>query len=139
MKRQACTAPTVKSDGRIFKNDVIFIVILLLAVSLLGLGLWLFRTEGDTVTLTVDGELMGTYSLAQNRTVEIVTGEQNDRYNVLVIRNGEAYVAEASCPDGICAAHRPISRRGESIVCLPHRVVITVRTSENAPTPDIVA
>lgn len=139
MKHQSCTAPTVKSDGRIFKNDVIFIVILLLAVSLLGLGLWLFRTEGDTVTLTVDGELMGTYSLAQDRTVEIVTGEQNDRYNVLIIRDGEAYVAEASCPDGICAAHRPISRRGESIVCLPHRVVITVRTSENTPTPDIVA
>ena len=139
MKHQACTAPTVKSDGRIFKNDAIFIVILVLAVSLLGLGLLLFRTEGDTVTLTVDGELMGTYSLAQDRTVEIVTGEQNDRYNVLIIRDGEAYVAEASCPDGICAAHRPISRRGESIVCLPHRVVITVRTSENAPTPDIVA
>ena len=45
----------------------------------------------------------------------------------------------ASCPDGICAAHKPISREGESIVCLPHRVVITVRTVEDEGGPDIVA
>ena len=139
MKYSANNTPTVKNDGRIFKNDVIFIATLLLSLSLIGLAFLLFRGEGDLITVTVDGELMGTYSLSQDRTVEILTGEQNDQRNLLIIRDGEAYVSEASCPDGICAAHRPISRRGESIVCLPHRVVITVRTEQSTVTPDIIA
>ena len=53
-------------------------------------------------------------------------------------KNGEAYVSEADCPDGICAAHRPISHVGETIVCLPHRVVIKVETSVVQDAPDMV-
>ena len=138
MKYPTNHTPTVKHDGRIFRNDLIFILSLLLTVSLLGLCFFLMRGEGDTVTITVDGELFGTFSLRDDRTVEIRTGEQDGQCNILIIRNGEAYVSEATCPDGICAAHRPISRRGESIVCLPHRVVITVRTAAHSAVPDII-
>jgi hypothetical protein len=139
MKHSTNNTPTVKHDGRIFKNDLIFVLALLLSVSLLGLGFLLFRPEGDTVTVTVDGKVRETYALSVDRTLEIITGDHNEQRNLLVIRNGEAYVSEASCPDGICAAHRPISRRGESIACLPHRVVITVRTADkNAVVPDII-
>ena len=62
--------------------------------------------------------------------------------NVLVIRDGEAFVESATCPDGICAAHRPVSHDGEQIVCLPHKVVITVQKTDNQVPddgPDIVA
>ena len=139
MNRTNKHTPTVKHDGRIFKNDLIFILALLAALAMLGLGFMLFRAEGDSVEIRVNGQLTEKYSLAVDRTVEIVTGEENDQRNLLVIRNGEAYVEQASCPDGICAAHRPISRRGESIACLPHRVVITVRTADkNAVVPDII-
>ena len=132
-------APIAPRDGRVVRNDVIFIISLLLIVSLLGLGFYVFRGEGDTVTVTVDGKLFGTYSLSHDKTIEIRTGEDESQLNRLIILDGEAYVEYASCPDGICAAHKPISRRGESIVCLPHRVVITVRTAENTAEPDIVA
>ena len=138
MKYRSHYTPTVKHDGRIVRNDLIFILSLLLTVSLIGLGCFLLRGEGDCVTVTVDGELIATYSLDTDRTVEIRTGENDAQRNLLMIKNGEAYMAEASCPDGICAAHRPISRRGESIVCLPHRVVVTVRTADRAPAPDII-
>ena len=46
--------------------------------------------------------------------------------NTLVIKNGEAAVTRADCPDLICVNHRVVKRNGESIICLPHRVVITV-------------
>lgn len=138
MKYHSHSTPTVKHDGRIFRNDLIFILSLLAAVSLLGLGFFLLRGEGDHVTVTVDGELIGTYALTEDRTVEILTGEHETQRNLLIIQNGKAYMAEATCPDGICAAHRPVSRRGESIVCLPHRVVVTVRTADRTPVPDII-
>lgn len=120
------------------RNDVLFIGGLLLLLALLGLSLLLFRGEGDTVTVTVDGTLYGTYSLAEGTVVEIRTGTESESLNRLVIRDGKAFVEEANCPDGICAGHRPVNREGESIVCLPHRVVITVQTVKKNE-PDIVA
>ena len=114
------------------------LAVLLAAVMIFG-ALWYFcRGEGDLVRVEVDGILFGEYSLSVDRTVEIRTGEGRDQLNLLVIENGEARVVEASCPDGICAAHRAISRSGESIVCLPHRVVVTVK-AVSADAPDLIA
>ena len=45
---------------------------------------------------------------------------------VLVIRNGEAYMEEADCPNQICVHHAPIRYKGETIVCLPNRIIIEV-------------
>lgn len=130
--------PTASGGGRKFRNDVIFIAGLLLALSLAGLALFFFRGEGDAVTVTVDKKVIGTYSLAEDRTVEIRTGENGEELNILVIRDGEAFMESATCPDGICASHKPISRNGESIVCLPHQVVVTVVT-EDGEGPDVIA
>ncbi len=130
--------PTALSGGRKFRNDVIFIGALLLVVVLVGLALFFFRREGDAVTVTVNKQHFGTYSLAEDRVVEIRTGENGEELNLLVIRNGEAFVESATCPDGICASHKPISRNGESIVCLPHQVVVTVVT-ESGEGPDVIA
>ena len=136
MMKQTST-PTAVGGGRKHKKDIILIVVLILAVSVAGILYYLCRGEGDTVAVTVNGKPYGTYSLAEDRTVEIRTGEDGNEINLLVIENGKARVVEASCPDGICAAHKPISRDGESIVCLPHRVVVTVRVSESDE-PDVI-
>jgi len=138
MNQDRKTTPTAKNGGRLFRNDVIFIAALLLIVSLCGLCFYFFRGEGDKVVVTVDGKTFGTYSLATDTRVEIRTGAEDEELNVLVIKNGQAYVETATCPDGICAGHKPISREGESIVCLPHKVVITVFATEEKDAPDIV-
>ena len=138
MNQKVKSTPTAKNGGRLFRNDVIFIAALLVVVSLCGLCFYLFRGEGDKVVVTVDGTEYGTYSLAEDVRVEIRTGEAGEELNVLVIKDGQAYVENATCPDGICAGHKPISREGESIVCLPHKVVITVYTTEEKDAPDIV-
>lgn len=130
--------PTVKNGGRLFRNDMIFIAALLLIVSLCGLCFYLFRGEGDKVVVTVDGETFGSYSLSEDIRVEIRTGPEHEELNVLVIKDGQAYVETATCPDGICSGHKPIKREGESIVCLPHKVVITVYATEENDAPDIV-
>ena len=120
------------------RNDVLFIAVLLLIVALAGAAFFFLRGEGDSVTVSVDGKHYGTYPLHADLTLSIRTGEEGDQENLLVIRDGKALVESATCPDGICAAHKPISREGESIVCLPHRVVITVHTTDGEE-PDIIA
>ena len=138
MNQEVKVTPTAKNGGRLFRNDIIFIAALLLIVSLCGLCFYFLRGEGDKVVVTVDGKEFGTYSLAEDVRVEIRTGAENEELNLLIIKDGQAYVETATCPDGICAGHKPIHREGESIVCLPHKVVITVYVTEEKDAPDIV-
>ena len=122
-------SPEKTTKKRKLRNDLILIGTLIAVLVLVGLAVWLLRGEGDTVVVEVDGKVFGTYALDVDRTVEIRTGDGGEELNLLVIEGGRARVETATCPDGICAAHRPISREGESIVCLPHKVVITVKSS----------
>ena len=109
------------------RNDIILIVCLVLVAALSMLYLFVLRDNGDTVKVTVDGKLYKEYPLSQNIIEDICVGENRNR---LVINDGKAYVETATCPDGICVDHSPIYRNGQSIVCLPNRVVVTVVKGE---------
>lgn len=122
-------------NGRKNRNDVIFIAAILILAALAALLLFISRSEGDRVTVTVDGKLFGEYPLSEDRTVEIKQGEH---YNVLIIENGYARVERASCPDGICSSHHPVKHSGESIICLPNKVVIEIHSSSDGQV-DIIA
>ena len=132
------TKPTATGGGRKFRNDLIFIAAILAVVALGAAALFFLRGEGSTVQVEVDGTVIGTYPLSVDREVEIKTGENGEELNLLVIKDGKATVTTATCPDGICAAHRPISREGESIICLPHKVVVTV-IGGSGEEPDVIA
>ena len=132
------TKPTAAGGGRKFRNDLIFIAAILAVVAIGAAALFFLRGEGSTVQVEVDGTVMGTYPLSVDREVEIITGENGEELNLLVIKDGKATVTTATCPDGICAAHRPISREGESIICLPHKVVVTV-IGGSGEEPDVIA
>jgi hypothetical protein len=132
------TKPTAHGGGRKFRNDLIFIIGILALVAIGVAALFLLRGEGIAVRVEVDGTVTGTYPLSVDREVEIITGQNGEERNILVIKDGKATVTTATCPDGICAAHKPISRQGESIICLPHKVVITV-IGGDVDEPDIIA
>ncbi len=126
-------------NKRHVRNDILLVAALLLLAAAGAIYLFLFRQSGDMVKVTVDGKVYGEYLLSQDRTEEIYTGVSGEQRNRLVIHAGKAFVETANCPDKICANHRAIFRDGESIVCLPHRVVITVFAEKTADTPDAVA
>ena len=121
------------------RNDVIFIAIILLIAAVGAVYLFFFRAEGDTVRVTVDGDIYAVYSLTDDVYEYIITGDDGENSNLLVIKDGRAYVESASCPDGICVNHHAIYRDGESIVCLPNKVVVTVVKEKDSEQVDIVA
>ncbi len=113
------------------RNDIILAaVILIIAVAGL-LFVKLTKDPGNNVVVKIDGKDVVTYSLSENVRYEIKTGKNNEHLNVLVIKDGKACITEANCPDGICREYKPISYVGETIVCLPHKVVVEV-TGEDA-------
>lgn len=97
----------------------------LAAVCLAVFSLFFLRGEGASVVVTRDGEVIGRYRLGEDRTVEIADAS-GWVTNVLVIAGGRADMTEADCPDRLCVRQRAIHRAGESLVCLPNRVVVTV-------------
>ncbi len=52
--------------------------------------------------------------------------------NIIKIYDHKADMIASTCPDLICVHSKPISRSSESIVCLPHKVVITVINNKDA-------
>lgn len=90
---------------------------------------------GASVRVTVDGALYGEYSLSKEQSIFI---ESASGYNRLLIKNGSAYMAEADCPDKYCMDYKPVSRGGETIICLPHRLVVEVTGTRDAHQPDVV-
>ena len=74
-------------------------------------------THGS-IQIMVDGELYGTYSLAEDQVIQI--GDTN----VCEIKDGEVKMTEADCPDHLCMKQPAVGSAGGYIVCLPNRVVI---------------
>lgn len=107
------------------KADFIVIgVVAVLAAVMLSFLYGVNTDSGDYVQIQIDGECVETLPLDEDASREIPT--DNEGLNILIIENGSAVMTEANCPDGICTNHKAISRVGESIICLPHKVVITI-------------
>ena len=105
------------------RNDAILIAVLLLLGGALAVFLRLTRQDGGYVSVQVDGEQLMELPLSADTQVVLGSGEHT---NTLVIENGAARVVEATCPDRICVNQGAVRYEGESIVCLPHKLVITV-------------
>lgn len=108
------------------RNDLFLLLSFLLVAALIFGIFYLTRRTGEHVVVSLDGEVVATYPLSLDRTEVLCTGVDGTGRNTLVIAGGVAYMREASCPDGICVGHRPISFVGETVVCLPNRLVISI-------------
>ena len=103
-------------------GDLVLAGSILLAAGVLFL---LFRPggQGAWAVVMIDGEETARYSLGEDRTVRLGSGEG---YNVLQISGGAAAVVEADCGDHTCVRTGAVSREGERIVCLPHKLIIHI-------------
>lgn len=108
---------------------IIFVPIALCA----GYMLWVnfTRQAGGYVYVEQDGVVTASYLLSEDNEIEFKA--QNGGYNVLVIKDGKAYIKSASCPDKICVNHRKIGFEGERIVCLPNQLTVRIVKEGNAP------
>ena len=123
----------MNKDGISFKfnKSDIFLVTALFVIAIALLGV-IFITnslskEGTTVVAEVNNQTVCEFSLSEDISYDIVTEYGR---NTLIIKDGRASVSFADCPDGICAAHVPIYKEGEEIICIPHKLVIRIKSAE---------
>ncbi|EFE14662.1 hypothetical protein CLOM621_05493 [Clostridium sp. M62/1] len=121
--RLADSAPEHKSGQK--KRDLLLLAVLLAAAALLFAGREFFAGRPAVmVSVSVDGTEIMTLDL--NRNDDIVIESGNGQTNHLIIEDGKAFLTEASCPDKLCVRQGAISETGQSIVCLPNRVIVTI-------------
>ena len=110
------------------KKDVCLFVLLLAVAAVMALFMRaLGGHTGERIVVTIDGALFGEYRLSEDRTIDV---EGDFGQNRIVIQNGSAYMEAADCPDKYCMTYEPISKTNESIICLPHRLVVQVEGLE---------
>lgn len=116
------------------KKDICLAAAVLTAALVLGIVFWhdddrdKVENADGLLEITIDGKLYGNFPL--NKDMEM-TIKNSFGSNTVVIEQGRAYVREADCPDKICVGMPEISREGEMICCLPHRLFLAVRDGED--------
>lgn len=119
------------------KRDII-LVLVMLAVAMTALLIINYgvKKKGTYAVVKVDGQELYKLELDKDTTVD-VAGYQGG-LNRIEVKAGKVSMTEADCPDELCVKTGKISRTGETIVCLPHRVVIEIKSTQGGNTIDSV-
>ena len=101
--------------NKTLRNDLIVIVILFLIIG--GLFFFKSRKQGQLIEITKDGY----YSLNEDQIIKI------DQENTIQIKNQKVKMIQATCPDHLCIKQGTIDKKGSTIVCLPHHLIIEIK------------
>lgn len=114
---------------RIFtKWDIIILLFLILAGVFF--SVWIFRpdsTPGNSLEIRQDGKVLK--SLPLNKNTKETINSKNGGTNTFIIQDSSVSMIEADCGDHTCIQTGSIQKNGESIVCLPHRLVLQIVAS----------
>ncbi|MGB9615470.1 MAG: NusG domain II-containing protein [Fervidobacterium sp.] len=113
------------------KGDLLFLIIVLI-----GLFIFLlvrfgnFSAEARNVEVKVDGTTKLKVPLKQStsRIYSVVSSEGSLSF---IIDKERVYVLESTCKDKLCIKEGAISRVGESVICLPNRITISIVGEKN--------
>ena len=114
---------TVNEHKEKKKINSVFLLMGVVVFSVLGMCFLQgqLQDNGAVVVVTVDGQEWYKGSLFLEKEFSI------DGNNTLLIKDGMADMISADCPDQVCVKHAPVYKAGESIICLPNKVVVMVQ------------
>ncbi len=103
--------------------------ILLLTAAVIAMILFVINTqqrpENDkVVVITIDGVVTQTFDLSTDVPRYDIVSEFG--HNIMQISNQTVRVTDADCPDKICVHTKSAKNIGDVIVCLPHRLIISI-------------
>lgn len=129
----------MKKVSKIRVNDILLGAGLLLGALCLWCVIYFAGRNTDkntlTVVITVDGQEYYTGRLIENgaeeKNAKSTVGDKReidvDGHNKVVIAGGEVWMDSADCPDKLCVGQGRISRSGQTIICLPNKVMVTIK------------
>ena len=79
--------------------------------------------------ITISGKLYKTIPLAHHKGEETIELKTKNGVNIIKIKDNKIGIIDADCPDKVCMNPEYIEKAGESLVCLPHKVMIEIKGS----------
>ena len=120
----------IKNTLKSRKKEIIAVLILVMIAVISFVCIRFFvEDNGRYVKVYVNDKLTKTFDLDKDQKYFI---ETKKGYNLLIIKDGKVRVADADCPNRICVDKGAISRNDESIICLPHHVVVTIESNKSS-------
>ena len=112
------------------KTDIVLIAAFLLFAAMFYFIFDLNAQTGDTAVIKVNGKIYAEVSLNEEKDVEIYS-DGGALSNTVRIKDGQAFMIYANCPDGRCMKHKPVGSDSlnDMIVCLPNRVTVEIKSS----------
>lgn len=113
---------------------VLVIVAVALAVAAAANALGSAVNARTAVIQDADGNTF-TMPLSQD---DVLTVASSAGTNVIEVQAGKVRVSEADCPNQDCVEQGWISKAGQQIVCLPHKLVVNITDEDTASAYDVV-
>ena len=106
---------------------VIFVVLGASALFMIWAGAEAPRTVSE-VEISMGGDVVHRASLGQNFTQEAI-GPLGA--TTVMCRDGYVWVSDSCCPNKLCVKTGKIHTQGQTIVCVPNRVVVRIVGADN--------
>ena len=114
-----------KQEHKLISRADILLIVGIMILTIAGLFVWKkLQKPGAYVDILIDGTSVKTLQLDKDASYEVM---QEAGVNTVVVQDGSVTVQDADCPDKICEKHRAINRTGETIICLPHKLVVEIK------------
>ena len=89
----------------------------------------IYQSKGSYIEIIVSEKVKDTLPLDKDTEYRVA---EKDFMNVIKIKDGQVYMEAADCPDELCVKQGKISKNGQSIICLPHKVVVRVVSADDS-------
>jgi len=131
---------TLKRMIQLTKGDKILVlfIVLLSFLSFAYINRYAFSEQEKFISVQVNGEEIKKILFDQQLVGHTIPVETEFGYNLIEIGDGQVRVIEADCPDKIDVKQGYISRIGETIVCLPNKLVIEIKGESGEDDIDIM-
>ena len=125
------------------KLDIVIIAVLLI-ISFIPEVLFGIKYSGEAsetyAEITIGGKLYKTVSLSENGGEDSFIVHTDQGFNEIEIKDNSIAIIDANCNDKLCLEIGHITDPGESIICLPHKLMIEVKgTTDDSSPLDSVA
>ena len=109
------------------KKTIIWGIVFAL-ILIAGLAAWLFLkgTGGTVAVISVNGEEIDRIDLTRVKETYYIDLDTGYGRNIIQVSPGAIAVTYADCPDQICVHQGQLTGGGIPIVCMPHRLVISI-------------
>lgn len=113
------------------KGDKIASLIIVILIIISTAGVFIYKSQmkssSKIALIKQDGKLIKTINLETVKSHEEFTIKyKNNDFNKIIVEKGKIRIIDANCPDKICVKKGWISQPGENIICLPHRLIISI-------------